>query len=416
MDARRKYKWMNPIAFVWVALLRDHLLPAVHARRRAVEQRLQLVVGQLRPARHDRGDRGGDDLVLAVGAQDVQGPGPHDRRTRRTAARDVAHRPRRAWRRGPPSLGRLRVDGHAAVIEPATEAVLAEVPRAASAEVDAAVARAKARAARRGARSRRRSGRARCTRWPTRSRPTTRSWRCSRRATPASRSATRAARSAMVVDTFRYYAGAPERLLGDTIPVAGGAGVHRARAARRRRADHAVELPAHDRLLEARAGARGRQHGRAQAGRADAADRAALRASSRARPGCPTAWSTSSSGPGATCGQRLVEHPDVAKIAFTGLDRGRPLDRGRRGGDDQARHARARRQVGQRRVRRRRPRGGRGRRAARRCSATPARTAARARASSSRRRCSTASWRCSRRREGDPRRRPARRGHRRWAR
>src|SRR3954471_15811045 len=26
----------------------------------------------------------------------------------------------------------------------------------------------------------------------------------------------------MVVDTFRYYAGAPERNLGDTIPVAGG--------------------------------------------------------------------------------------------------------------------------------------------------------------------------------------------------
>ena len=26
----------------------------------------------------------------------------------------------------------------------------------------------------------------------------------------------------MVVDVFRYYAGAPERLLGDTIPVAGG--------------------------------------------------------------------------------------------------------------------------------------------------------------------------------------------------
>ena len=48
----------------------------------------------------------------------------------------------------------------------------------------------------------------------------------------------------MVVDTFRYYAGAPERLLGDTIPVAGGVGVHVPRAARRRRADHAVELPA----------------------------------------------------------------------------------------------------------------------------------------------------------------------------
>ena len=26
----------------------------------------------------------------------------------------------------------------------------------------------------------------------------------------------------MVVETFRYYAGAPERLLGKTIPVAGG--------------------------------------------------------------------------------------------------------------------------------------------------------------------------------------------------
>src|SRR5215218_9068201 len=28
----------------------------------------------------------------------------------------------------------------------------------------------------------------------------------------------------MVVDTFRYHAGSPERLLGDTIPVAGGLG------------------------------------------------------------------------------------------------------------------------------------------------------------------------------------------------
>ena len=29
----------------------------------------------------------------------------------------------------------------------------------------------------------------------------------------------------MVVETFRYYAGGPERLLGDTIPVAGGVGM-----------------------------------------------------------------------------------------------------------------------------------------------------------------------------------------------
>ena len=43
------------------------------------------------------------------------------------------------------------------------------------------------------------------------------------------------------------------------------------RAARRRGADHALELPARDRLLEARPGARRRQHGRAEAGGADAA-------------------------------------------------------------------------------------------------------------------------------------------------
>ena len=35
-------------------------------------------------------------------------------------------------------------------------------------------------------------------------------------------------------------------------------------------------------------------------------------------PGCRRACSTSSPGPGSVCGQRLVEHPDVAKIAFTG--------------------------------------------------------------------------------------------------
>ena len=54
-------------------------------------------------------------------------------------------------------------------------------------------------------------------------------------------------------------------------------------------------------------------------------------------------------GKGSVVGQRLVEHPDVAKIGFTGLDRGRAARDAGRGGDDQARHARARRQVGERR-------------------------------------------------------------------
>ena len=122
----------------------------------------------------------------------------------------------------------------------------------------------------------------------------------------------------MVVDTFRYYAGAPERLLGDTIPVAGG----QAFTVREPLGVVGLIVPWNFPLTIASwklaPGARGRQHGRAQARRADAADRAALRRARARGRDCPRASSTSSSGPGATCGQRLVEHPDVAKIAFTG--------------------------------------------------------------------------------------------------
>ena len=37
----RHYRWINPAAVIWVAHLRDHLLPAVHARRRAVARRVR---------------------------------------------------------------------------------------------------------------------------------------------------------------------------------------------------------------------------------------------------------------------------------------------------------------------------------------------------------------------------------------
>ena len=57
-------------------------------------------------------------------------------------------------------------------------------------------------------------------------------------------------------------------------------------ADRRRRRDHAVELPDRDPGLEDRARARLRQHGRLQAGRGHAAARAALRRAAR-RGGCP---------------------------------------------------------------------------------------------------------------------------------
>ena len=89
------------------------------------------------------------------------------------------------------------------------------------------------------------------------------------------------------------------------------------RAGRRRRADHPVEFPAADAGVEDRAGARGRQHGGAQAGGVHAAHRACCSPrSARGRP-ARRAWSTSSPAT-ATTGAALVEHPGVDKIAFTG--------------------------------------------------------------------------------------------------
>ena len=91
----------------------------------------------------------------------------------------------------------------------------------------------------------------------------------------------------MVVDTFRYYAGAPERPLGDTIPVAGG----QAFTVREPLGVVGLIVPWNFPLTIAAwklaPALGGRQHGRAQAGRADAADRAALRASSRREAGTP---------------------------------------------------------------------------------------------------------------------------------
>ena len=164
---------------------------------------------------------------------------------------------------------------------------------------------------------------------------------------------------AMVVDTFRYYAGAPERLLGDTIPVAGG------QAFTVREPVGVVGLitpwnfPLTIASWKLAPGARGGQHGRAEARRADAADRAALRRARAPRPGCPTGVVNVVVGPGRTVRAAARRAPGRRQDRVHRLDRGRALDRRRRGADDQARDARARRQVGQHRLRRRRPRGGR---------------------------------------------------------
>ncbi len=203
-----------------------------------------------------------------------------------------------------------------AVVEPATEQVMAEVPRAGVEETDAAVAAAKAA-------------------FP--------SWRA---VAPADRAAlmrtiadalerhsgelsTLEARNAgkpisdargeiaMVVECFRYYAGAPERNLGQTIPVAGGVDmtfreplgvvglitpwnfpmvIASWKVAPALAAGNTIVLkPAELTPLTS-----------------IELERIALEA------GLPEGVLNVVAGPGSVCGQRLVEHPDVAKVAFTG--------------------------------------------------------------------------------------------------
>ena len=202
------------------------------------------------------------------------------------------------------------------VIEPATEQVLASVPRAGAEDVDAAVARAVAA-------------------YP--------AWRA---VAPGDRAAMMRrladaiegelddlavleARNAgkpigdargemeMVVETFRYYAGAPERLLGQTIPVAGGVNmtfreplgvvglivpwnfplaIASWKVAPALAAGNTVVLkPAELTPLTA-----------------IEFERICLEA------GLPEGVVNVVPGPGSECGRRLVEHPDVAKVAFTG--------------------------------------------------------------------------------------------------
>ena len=202
------------------------------------------------------------------------------------------------------------------VIEPATEEVLAQVPRAGAEEADAAVARAKAA-------------------FP--------AWRA---VAPADRArllyrladaldgaqedlARLEARNVgkpigdargemgMVVDTFRYYAGAPERALGDTIPVAGGV----AMTFREPLGVVALITPwnfpltiASWKLAPALAAGNTVVLKPAELTPLTALqfERIALEA------GIPEGVVNVVVGPGRTCGTRLVEHPDVAKVAFTG--------------------------------------------------------------------------------------------------
>jgi betaine-aldehyde dehydrogenase len=108
------------------------------------------------------------------------------------------------------------------VLEPATEEVMAEVPQAGAEEADSAIARAKAaskawKAVSPGDRTRLllRIAEAIEARHEELS-------LLEARNAGKSIAANERGEISTVVNTFRYYAGAPERLMGDTIPVEGG--------------------------------------------------------------------------------------------------------------------------------------------------------------------------------------------------
>jgi acyl-CoA reductase-like NAD-dependent aldehyde dehydrogenase len=202
------------------------------------------------------------------------------------------------------------------VLEPATEEVLAELPRAGVDDADAAVARAKAaypawRAVAPGDRARLLHVLADAL-----------AAKQEELAVLEARNAGKPIGDArgemgMVADTFRYYAAAPERALGDTIPVSGGV----AMTFREPLGVVGLITPwnfplaiASWKLAPALAAGNTVVLKPAELTPLTALEfeKIALDA------GIPEGVVNVVAGPGSTAGARIVEHPDVAKIAFTG--------------------------------------------------------------------------------------------------
>jgi acyl-CoA reductase-like NAD-dependent aldehyde dehydrogenase len=135
----------------------------------------------------------------------------------------------------------------------------------------------------------------------------------------------------MVVDTFAYYAGAPERLLGDTIPVAGGVDL----TFREPLGVVGLIVPWNFPLMLASwklapALAAGNTVVLKPAGLTPLTALAFAELASEA--GIPPGVVNVLPGPGRLVGRRLVEHPKVAKVAFTGsTEVGREVMRGAAG-------------------------------------------------------------------------------------
>ncbi len=202
------------------------------------------------------------------------------------------------------------------VLEPATEQVLAELPRAGVEETDAAVERAAAA----------------FEEWRSVA-PADRSRLLHRLADELERRVDELARlearnvgkpisdargeMGMVADTFRYFAAGPERLLGDTIPVAGGVDL----TFREPLGVVGLIVPWNFPL----AIASWKVAPALAAGNtvvlkpAELTPLTALELERIAvETGVPEGVVNVVVGPGSVCGRRLVEHPDVAKVAFTG--------------------------------------------------------------------------------------------------
>jgi acyl-CoA reductase-like NAD-dependent aldehyde dehydrogenase len=202
------------------------------------------------------------------------------------------------------------------VIEPATEQVLAEVPRAGAEDVDAAVASAKAalpawRAISPAARAEVLRAIARAV-----------EQHHEELAVLEARNAGKPIADArgemeMVAQTLGYYAGAPERLLGDTIPVSGG----QAWTVREPLGVVGLIVPWNFPLTIAswKLGPALAAGNTVVLKPAELTPLTALRFAEIAlEAGLPEGVLNVVAGPGSVCGRRLVEHPDIAKIAFTG--------------------------------------------------------------------------------------------------
>ena len=202
------------------------------------------------------------------------------------------------------------------VLEPATEAVLEEVPVAGVDEVDEAVGRARAAlGAWRGLAPGARAAQLRALADKVEEHLDELSLLEARNAGKPIGSAR--GEIGMVVDTFRYYAGAPERPMGDTIPVAGG----QAFTVREPLGVVGLIVPWNFPLTIAawKLGPALAAGNTVVLKPADLTPLTALRFEQLAlEAGIAPGVVNVTAGHGVVAGARLVEHPDVAKIAFTG--------------------------------------------------------------------------------------------------